>query len=211
MVTRVNAASRLKIAFDPSRHVYRLEGAIVPNVTRVLEDVYDWEAVAAERLERKRQIGQAVHAAIVLDLCGDLDERSLDPQIVGYFEAWRRLLREKRFACRLKECPVGSWRYRYAGTFDLAGEMSGSDALLEVKTSATLSPAAALQTAAYAYAAAEMDLLGSQTKRFALHLGSDGAYRLEPHTGKNDFAVFLACLSRHNWCARHGLLKETLS
>ena len=105
----------MNIDFDAARHLYRINGAVVPNVTRVLADLYDWDSVPAQTLERKRQIGSVVHRAIELDVQNNLDESSIDPQAAGYFEAWRRFGKEKRFACHLAERQVGSWRFRYAG------------------------------------------------------------------------------------------------
>ena len=200
----------MNIDFDAARHLYRINGAVVPNVTRVLADLYDWDSVPAQTLERKRQIGSAVHRAIELDIQDNLDESSIDPQAAGYFEAWRRFGKEKRFACHLAERQVGSWRFRYAGTLDLAGDMSGADVLIDIKTTYQLHPGSGLQTAAYLYAASEMQLIGASAKRFALRLQADGAYRIQPHQDKNDFPVFLACLSRHNWCVARKLLKEKL-
>jgi len=197
----------VKIELDPARHLYRLDGKVVPNVTRVLGDLYDWSLVAPEILEHKRQIGAAVHRAIALDLEDDLDPASLDPQLEGYFEAWRRFRRETRFHCSLSECWVASKKFRYAGTLDFAGSLEGSDVLIDAKSTEP-HPGTSLQTAAYLHAACETGLL-SRAKRFALYLKPEGAYRLEPHVNQNDFPVFLACLSRYNWRSSHRLTKET--
>ena len=200
----------MNIAFDAVRHLYRINGSVVPNVTRVLEDLYLWDSVPAQTLERKRQIGSVVHRAIELDVQDNLDESSIDPQAAGYFGAWRRFGKEKRFACHLAERQVGSEKFRYAGTLDLAGDMSGADVLIDIKTTYKLHPGSGLQTAAYLHAASEMQLIGASAKRFALCLQADGAYRIQPHQDKNDFPVFLACLSRYNWCLAHKLIKEKL-
>lgn len=178
----------------------------VPNVTRVLRDLYDWGCVAPEVLEHKRQIGVAVHRAIALDLEDDLEPDSLDPMVEGYFEAWRRFRREKRFHCHLSECWVASKKFRYAGTLDLVGTMDGSEVLIDAKSS-NPHPGSALQTAAYLHAAAEMGFT-SQAGRFSLYLQPEGSYRLEPHISQNDFPVFLSCLSRYNWQVSHRLLKD---
>jgi len=198
----------MNIAFDAARHLYRINGSVVPNVTRVLRDLYSWESVSAQTLERKRQIGTAVHRAIELDVQDDLDESSIDPQAAGYFDAWRRFGKERRFACRLAERQVGSHKFRYAGTLDLVGDLGGSDVLIDIKITYQLHPASGLQTAAYLHAASEMRLMCASAKRFALCLQADGTYRIQPHQDRNDFAVFLSCLSRHNWCLVHKLIKE---
>jgi hypothetical protein len=180
---------------------------VVPNVTRIIGDLYDWSLVPAEALEHKRQIGSAVHSAIELDLRDDLDISTVDSQAEGYFEAWRRFRLEKRFNCCLSECWIASRRFRYAGTLDLAGDMDGSDVLIDAKTTDTSHPGSTLQTAAYLHAASEMGYMPAHAKRFALYLRPNGAYRLEPHPYKNDFTVFLSCLSRYNWQVYRGLIK----
>ncbi len=197
----------MRIELNETQHIYRLDGVVVPNVTRILGDLYDWNLVPPEILEHKRQIGAAVHRAIELDLEDDLDPSSLDSQLEGYFEAWRRFRREKRFNCCLSECWVASKKFRYAGTLDLAGSLDGSNVLIDTKSTGEAHPSSALQTAAYLYAASEMGFI-SRAKRFALYLQSNGNYRLEPHVDQNDFPVFLSCLSRHNWRVSHRLIKE---
>jgi len=198
----------MRIELDPLRHVYRLDGNIVPNVTRVLLDLYDWGPVIPEVLEHKRQIGIAVHRAIELDLADDLDRESLDLAIEGYFDAWVKFRRETRFQCHLSECWVASRKFGYAGTLDLAGVFNGVQALIDIKCTHEVHPAAALQTAAYLRAATEMGFI-RQARRFALYLRSKGNYRLEPHIDQNDYPVFLACLSRYNWRVANGLAKES--
>ena len=196
----------MKIEFDAERHLYRLDGAPVPAVTSILSDLFDWQAVAPDTLEHKRQIGLAVHRAIALELDDDLDRSSVEPRIEGYLEGWKRFQREKRFSCHLSECCVASKRFRYAGTLDLAGTMDAADVLVDVKCGEPHA-ATSLQTAAYLNAAREMGFL-SNANRFALHLGPEGVYRLEPYADPNDFAVFLSCLSRHNWQVWKHLMKE---
>ena len=162
----------MRIELDQAQHVYRLDGAVVPNVTRILGDLYSWDSIPPDALERKRQIGSAVHRAIELDLADDLDPASLDTQVEGYFEAWRRFRREKRLHCYLSECWVASKKFRYAGTLDLAGKMDGVEVLIDIKCTAQAHPASALRTAAYLHAATEMGFK-RRARRFALYLQPD--------------------------------------
>jgi hypothetical protein len=199
----------MKIDFEPISHRYSLDGRLVPNVTRVIRDLHDFASVPAGALERKRAIGQALHRAIDLDVDGELDPSSIDPNVAGYFSAWRSFRSQKSFECYLAECRVASPKYRYAGTVDLVGEMDGKEVLIDAKVSREPHPAARLQTAAYLQAAGEMGFLAPSTRRFALYLRADGSYSLEPHTGKDDLAVFLACLARYNWRLGHRLIRES--
>lgn len=198
----------MNLEFDEVAHRYRLDGAHVPGVTRVLGPLYDFAGVAPGVLEHKRQVGEALHLAIELDLREELDPVSIDAEIAGYFEGWLRFRREKRFECFLSERRVASKKYRYAGTLDLAGLIDGVEAVFDAKVTAALHPAVALQTAAYLNAASEMGLVRSNARRYALRLKPEGSYVLDQHRDRNDFAVFLSCLSVHNWRVRHGLPTE---
>jgi hypothetical protein len=199
----------VRIELETGAHSYRINGLAVPSVTGVLADLYDWGGISAAKLERKRILGTAVHKAIELDVRDDLDESSVDPQIAGYFEAWRRFRKEARLSPVLAERPVGSKNFWYAGTLDLAGDLGGIDALIDIKTSARPHASNKLQTAAYLLAASEMRLMRKTAHRFVLILQPDATYRVEPHISANDFSVFLSCLSRHNWRIANGMLKET--
>ena len=40
-------------------------------------------------------------------------------------------------------------------------------------------------------------------RRFGLQLRKDGTYRLQPFEDREDFSVFLACLTTHTWKEKH--------
>lgn len=195
----------MNLQFDPVAHRYRLDGSEVPGVTRVLGQLYDFSGINDGVLEHKRQIGEALHMAIELDLMDDLQVDSLDLEVVGYFEGWIRFRRETRFECLFSEKQVASTKYRYAGTLDLVGRIDRVESVIDGKTTAALHPAVALQTAAYQNAACEMGLVRATARRYALRLKPDGSYILDQHTDRTDFFVFLALLSTWNWKQRHGL------
>jgi len=199
----------VNLQLDTAAHRYRLDGAEVPGVTRVLGSLYDVSTIRNGGLQHKREIGEALHLAIDLDLKGDLELDSLDLEVVGYFDGWLRFRRETGFECLFSEKQVASKKYRYAGTLDLAGRIDGVEAVIDGKTTAALHPAVALQTAAYHNAACEMGLVRTTARRYALRLRPDGTYVLDQHKDRADFFVFLSCLSLHNWRARHGIPTET--
>ncbi|MEW5709794.1 MAG: hypothetical protein AB1830_12965 [Pseudomonadota bacterium] len=192
------------LTFDPATHTYCWDGQPVPSVTRILEPVIDYSRVPPEVLERKRQIGEAVHQAIALDLAHDLDEESVVEPWAPYFLAWRRFLAESGFEPHLFEHRLYHPKYGYAGTLDLWGRLKGKYVLIDTKNTSELHPATALQTAAYAEALQAQDGLGTDC-RYALHLKPDGTYELHPFKERTDFNVFLSLLSLFNWKRRHNL------
>lgn len=107
--------------FDPERHEYRLDGELVPSVTQVLHHcgmLPNYNVLDPFYRDR----GVAVHAAIHLDLRGELDEESVDEEVAPYLDRFRHWAAEVQLRPIWIEgalaCPV----YRYAGTPDCLGE-----------------------------------------------------------------------------------------
>jgi len=201
------------LSFDAARHEYRVAGRVVPSVTQILAPLYDFASIPPGVLERKRQIGDAVHAAIALEAMGEeLDPESIDPEIVGYLDGWRSFVRERHYTPILSEAKVYHRALRYAGTLDGAGTLDagGKDgrvtALLDAKATYELHPAVGPQTAAYLAAAHDCGLLPKTVKaRYALHLRPDGTYGLDQLSEASDFAVFQSALTLLNFKRRHNL------
>lgn len=167
------------LAFDHAEHRYTWNGAIVPSVTQVLAPLFDWSRVPPAILERKRQIGQAVHEAIEYDLRGTLIESSIDPACRGYFNGFRLFCRECKFEPVLVEYRVYNKRHRYAGTLDTWGLLNSAQALIDWKNSAVMEhDAVGAQTYAYLAALVEAGIASINDKRFALQLRPDGTYKL---------------------------------
>lgn len=108
-------------SFDALKHEYRLDGEPVPSVTQTLHDcgmLPDYNRFDTFYRER----GSAVHEAIKLDLCGELDEESVDESVAPYLDRFRHWAAEMDLRPIWIEgalaCPV----YRYAGTPDCLAE-----------------------------------------------------------------------------------------
>lgn len=212
----------MTFTFDPACHAYRLDGKVLPSVTQVLSVLTSdyFARIPPEVLERKRQIGQAVHAAIALDLAGDLDESSIDPAWEGYFQGWRK------FRSTIAENDIGEGEtpgyhrtYLYAGTPDLELRIYNGAfrakrwALVDFKCTWALHPAVGPQTAAYQEMrnasgrfVRRQDVVAQFLRpqyplvdRYALHLGPQGTYKLESLSDKNDFQVFLSALNLYRF------------
>ena len=192
------------LTFDAERHEYRVDGVLLPSVTQVLKPLQDFSMIAPAVLEHARQRGIAVHIAVQLDICNDLVEESVAPELAGYLQAWRAFrhdsgIHEADFGD--PEKPLYHPLYGFAGTPDVPFFFKKRWAVLDVKTADALSPVWGLQTAAY------LELINANTPkghhkvvdRYSLRLRENGTYRLEQHTDKNDWQVFLSCLTIHQW------------
>jgi ATP-dependent exoDNAse (exonuclease V) beta subunit len=182
------------LTFNAERHEYRWNGQIVPSVTQVLDLLSDYSMVPLAILERKKQIGQALHAAIELDLNGELDYDTIHPVWEGYFIGWQKFISQSGFVVESNEQKIFSEKYRFAGTLDLVGQLNNESVLIDAKTTAILMPTVGPQTAAYAEG-----IKKPRIKRYALQLSPDGKYNLEPCTDKNDWAIFQAALTLWYW------------
>ncbi len=194
------------LRFDEATHTYTLDGKVLPSVTQVLKPLYNFDGIPPEVLERKRQIGTAVHKAIELALLDDLNSASLAPEVAPYFAAWTRFKAEFRPESQGGGSEVRVHTASYAGTVDLiTGRVGHSDTwVIDFKTSAQVGPIVALQTAAYAHAAREMGAVPHGPKRAALHLLPTGLYKLIEHKDRADTSTFLSLLNVFNWRAQHG-------
>ena len=194
------------IQFDAEKHEYKVNGRRLPSVTEILRPLYgDLRFVQQDVLDYKSELGVAVHKAVELHVLGGLDYGSLVSPVAEYFDQFLAFEAETGFQPLESELRVSS-ALGYAGTLDLAGMLRGKRSVVDLKTTAALSPAVALQTAAYQQGYRET--FGFEgTTRFALRLLPD-KYRLVPFTDASDFAVFLSLFKVHQWCATHSKAYE---
>jgi hypothetical protein len=191
------------LQFDAERHQYMVGGTILPSVTTVLKPLYQFEGVPPDVLENARRRGTAVHLATEEYDTGRLDIAALPDSVLPYVVAWKRFRKDAGVEILKIEHRGYHEDYRYAGTVDRVVRWpDGAVGIVDIKTTAAISKVDALQTAAYA-AIEEQD--GTTiTRRHTIQLRKDGTYRLQPWTGKRDFAVFLSALTLHNWRLTNG-------
>jgi hypothetical protein len=130
----------MKLEFDEEAHRYTVDGREVPGVTSILKAVglsKDFSGV--ETFYRDR--GIAVHACIELFLKGVLDEKSIDPVLVPYWEGFKRYWDKHSEKPVLIEVPQYSEEYDFAGTADLVT----ATGILDWKVSKSHDPVAELQ------------------------------------------------------------------
>ena len=199
----------MTVTFTEENHEYRMDGAVVPSVTEILQPLSDFSRVPMEVLEYKRSLGKAVHKAIELWERQDLDIADLDPAALPYFDGWLKFKKESGFRAVKSELMVWSYQYRYAGPLDIIGhrgetigEVFSCTELLDVKCVYSIAPETAIQTAAYETALTESAGLKVK-KRGAVQLTPEGGFKYFPYRDKGDFNVFLSLLNIHNWRRNH--------
>jgi hypothetical protein len=199
MTTAIPAAT-----YIDSTRAHVVQGIPVPSVTQILRATHvssDFSHVDPVVLERKRQIGQAVHAATHYFDEGDLVESTVAPEARPYLLAWMKFRSERGFVPQLLETVVYSRTHHYIGRFDRLGQLLADRrrVLLDIKIGDPDASAADLQTAGYLAALREEhpEMQVDPIERWSVQLLEDGRYSLRqyPKRGRSngvDRADFLA-------------------
>lgn len=185
---------------DEESHTYTLAGKKLPGVTSILQPLSGLHFIDREVLDAASAFGRAVHKACELDDLGELDEEQLDPALGPYLSAWRKFSRDYAVKWTLIETLVHNAQQGYAGTLDRYGLVKGDDTVVDLKSSATLSPTVGPQLAAYQRAIPGASLI---TKRMGVLLKPDGNYEARRYTSPGDWPLFVSLLTLQRWCAEH--------
>jgi hypothetical protein len=166
----------------------------VTSCLRMLQDSSWWTDEARIR-------GTHAHAAVVLDLEGDLGEMP-DADWWPRVEAARRFRSENEAVTEASEVMVSDPALRLAGTIDWIGTINGAPSIVDWKP-ASDNHVTGLQLAAYAH----MQFLADKVvrQRLSVHLHDDGTYRIQQHTDRQDWPTFRALLTIESWKRAHGI------
>lgn len=192
-----------RLTFDDEHHEYRLDGRLIPNVTRILDHqglkVFpDW---IADR-EWYAQRGKMVHKATELYDLHPGKEIKVDSRIEGFLESYKTAKKELGFTVIHAELRVVNEAYWYAGTLDRYAVLKGNEqAIIDIKSGAP-NKGDRYQTAAYSYALGEY----ATTRRYCLYLHEDGSFRagrdFKEHADLDDIYIFQSAANVFN--AIHG-------
>jgi hypothetical protein len=190
--------------FNDERHEYTVDGKVIPSVTQILQDVglIDLSAIPADRLEAAREFGIAVHSACELSDKGELDESTLDDNLVPYLEAWNKFKKDTHIFLLECERPFFSSTYGFAGTPDRIGMIS-LPTIIDIKSTAGLNPITELQTAGYGILYEENKIGQRSYNRMGVLLKPDGTYKVHKYRNESDKNSFLSCLAVYNLKRRY--------
>ncbi len=198
----------MNITFNEELHEYRDEkGNIIPSVTQIIQGagLVDFSRVSQGVLDDASLRGTVVHKITELYDHSELEETTVDPQLVGFLVAYKKFLADYKVKGFIAiESIVFHDGFRYAGTLDRVVELEdGRKMLLDIKTGEE-SPAHDLQVAAYLNArpdAAEIDQVGT------LYLHADGTYKFKKTENPAfAFRVFVAALTLYRWKQENKLI-----
>jgi len=95
-------------------HIYHLDGKIVDGLTSTIKEaglIRDGDSWYADR-------GTKIHLATQYWDEGTLDEETIDPQIKGYLESWKRFRKDQDYAPVKIEYPIFNHELRVASMVD---------------------------------------------------------------------------------------------
>lgn len=140
---KIQSPSKAILTFDPEKHQYFLGKKRIPGVSEILQKVglsKDFTGIDPFYADR----GKATHLAIQYFLENRLDESSLDPVIVPYFEGFKKYYAEHPMG--ITQCEVrGIFGDEFCGTIDCITEKE----IIDWKCSKSHDKVAELQGEAY--------------------------------------------------------------
>lgn len=196
------------LTFDEIRHQYLLDGKPVPSVTKVISNVTE-DMMLNNSFIKAGIRGTAVHKYCEMINNGERVNISQIPEDISrYVEGYLLFLSQEKYIVEASEMRVFSGTKRFAGTMDiLAKDRKGKLCVMDIKTSAVVSPTTALQLAAYEACYREMNKVPASKKigRVCIWLTGDGKYELIHYNDPNDWNVFVCHLVVSNWRRKMGI------
>lgn len=180
------------LTFNEQLHEYRYDGVKIPSVTQIISDVglSNFDGVNKRMMEIAQERGSFVHLACELFDKGELDESTVDPELVGYVDGWMTFCRDFKPRWLAIEKRIYS-KLGYAGTLDRLARIGRKNILIEIKTGAK-SKAHEVQLGAYSL---EEKCSGVWT----LYLPGNGKYKIEENNMQRGQNIFKSALTIYKY------------
>lgn len=186
------------LVFDEAEHDYKLDGVVVPSVSRITHVVAPdlYAGIAEDIMQRAAARGHNKHLMIALDVRDNLDHGALSDEMLDDWSAWDQFRDHVQFDVEHSERCLASRKYKYAGTLDLAGTLvykgSRDRWIIDAKFTAQLPSLVDIQLAAYRQAASEsLPGYDDKTRRGCLWI-RNGKYKFHEAKDRMDMAAVLA-------------------
>ena len=198
------------LTFDQARHEYRLGAHHVPACTSVIKSsgLVPHSFIALDELERKGELGRAVHKACHLDNIGKFG--NCDERVKPHLEA------AIKFKHNCKSFNLISSEYQtvafvngmpYGMQADVNARIDGDDTVIEWKIGEP-KPHHGIQLAGYAAGLPHPKwntpiARFMARKRIAVELRANGEPKVHPYNDKSDYEVFCSLLYLASWKGRY--------
>jgi hypothetical protein len=197
-----------QLQFSEDGHRYTADGEDIPSVTQILAatGLVDHRGIPAHILNRKAELGTAVHLACRFYDENDLDPDSLDPKVAPYVAAWRKFVIERGFQItEIEKQYLGEiGGLKFGMTLDRRGRINGTahDFIVDLKCSNKVERWHSIQMAGYAIG---VEASGTASKRLQMHermvvqLRPDATYHTEIFNDHKDGEIFVSALEIATW------------
>jgi hypothetical protein len=175
-----------EFVYYDERHIYTLDGVVLPGVTGVIDNgLHPYAGVPKELLDRAARFGSAMHLMVKYYLAGELDEETLDEPLQGCLAGFKKFQNDYHHFFD-EECTIEKPGYhpklKYAGTPDL----DFPSRVIDTKSRETNMLTDGIQVGAYDHMTGK-----GNRERYVLELYQDGSYklvRLNPTKKSGDLA-----------------------
>lgn len=187
------------LSFEEERHIYTVNGLIVPSVTQIMRPMsaQSYFSVDKEVLKQAADRGTDIHLAA--ELFATTRYRNCTPEVQPYFNSWLSWVEDVKpefLALEYRFYHPALW---YAGTVDCLANINGELCLVDYKSTAQINFAAVtVQDSAYEKGLSQHGI--EVKRRYVLHIRPDGYNRQRDFVELgNAFDVFLACMKIQNF------------
>ena len=197
-----------RFTFDPTTHVYQVDGVRVPSVSEILRSagLVDYAGIPQDVLEYAASRGTAVHLATCFYDQGDLDRDSLDEQVAPYVTAWMKFREEHPFQIlETEQMHLGILGgLRFGMTVDRLITLSvpvSNRTILDIKCTREIHRHHGVQLAGYEVGIKSNLAPGdrSEWRRAVVQLKPDCTYKFHEFSDVRDREVFAAALEICHW------------
>lgn len=168
-----------EITFEESKHIYRLNGIIIPSVTTLMKPLSDtvYDSIGKDVLDKAARKGTAVHSAI--ETYSNFGIVDIDEENKSYFDGYIKFSEEHSLNTYGSEIRLYHKELLYAGTADMIADVDGKFTLIDFKTSYSVSDMlCGVQLEAYDRALKSHSLDFKIQQKLIVHLKKDGSYQL---------------------------------
>ena len=169
-----------ELKFEEKRHVYRLNGIMIPSVTTIMKPLSQtlYKGVDEDMLSKAAHKGTVVHNAIENYFLYGVED--IDMTYWLFFKAFMDWVKDYNPEPLHNEFAVYHKALRYAGTVDMIAEVDGKVTLIDFKTSVAVNKMlTSVQLEAYEKALASHGV--HVEEKAILHLKSNGLYEWVVH------------------------------
>lgn len=173
-----------ELTFDEASHIYRLNGDIIPSVSKLMEPLKDqcYGGISKRTLENAAIKGSAVHNSIENWIKFGIDD--IPSEHRGYFNGFMEWWKQYKPRVFGSEVRIYHKLMRYGGTIDLLCEIGGLLELIDFKTTYTLlEMACGVQLEAYSQALVSHGI--TPQRKHILHLKKDGKWSFREFPAKD--------------------------